>query len=676
MSDPILLFLIVDAAALVLLGVCASAVPSAACGFVTTMLSGLGGLLCLPPLLMRATPTAFVIPVGPPGLSLHFALDPLSGFFLLIVFLSGTAIAALQATANPPSAIQLGRLTALTIAGSGLALLAADGVTLTIGVAVACGIRWLPRPAAGPLLIPLLLLAAVCLLTPSGFAPRFDAVRAAPVDADRAIAAAALTIAAVVGLAWNVPAWAGSGWAGSGWAGSASGPIGSVPTGTVATGSVTAGPVTAASVTAGAARTGSAWAGSAWAGSAPETANSCESGAGSWVAAALGAGVLIPLGGYLLLRVIADLSSSTTQTGCGFVLLLAGAAVAVIQAWRAAGHPDIDGSLVRLTQRQTGLMMASTGLALIARAADLPDAAAFALAAALLSAIGGAASGVVASFAVHAIGASTGTYRLSRLGGLIHTMPVASAALAAGLLGLSAVPPGVGFAGLWLLLQSILSGPRTGGLLFQLPLALTAGALALSAALTTAGAVRLAGVALLGRPRTPQGAGAHESKPPSRLILLTLAGITVVTGILPGALLWLIASPAIRAMAGAASGMRVGLTLLVPSSTSPSYLALPVFALLALATGMAMLLARRTRQEAKTAGPWSDGMEPPPGLPFGDPAAQSVGAGFLPAFPAPAWPGPPRLPGFAPPRPPSATAVVWLLIAAFAALLLALALVG
>ena len=313
----------------------------------------------------------------------------------------------------------------------------------------------------------------------------------------------------------------------------------------------------------------------------------------------LTAGALIPTGSYLLLRLIADLPGGATQTECGFGLLLAGGAVAVMQAWRAARKPDMDDSVACLTRRQAGLAMVSVGLALIARAADLPGAASFALAATFLFAVGGSVAGVLTSLAVHAMGASAGTCRLSRLGGLVHAMPGTSAAVAAGLLGLSAVPPGLGFAGLWLLFEAILSAPRTGGLVFQGPLGLIAGVLALSAAVATAASVRLIGVAVLGRPRTPLGAGAHETSSASRTILLALAGLSVLAGVLPGPILGLLGAPAIRTLTGAPPGTHIGLSLLSASTASPGYLALPVSALLALATGAAMLVPRWSRREGK-----------------------------------------------------------------------------
>jgi hypothetical protein len=89
-----------------------------------------------------------------------------------------------------------------------------------------------------------------------------------------------------------------------------------------------------------------------------------------------------------------------------------------------------------------------------------------------------------------------------------------------------------------------------------------------------------------------------------------------------------------------------------------------------------MLAQRRLRRGAKTAGAWTEGMPPLAGLPFGDPAAQSAGAGFLPALPELPWPRlslPPRVAALMrPPLPPAATGL-WLVLAGFGLLLLVLA---
>jgi hydrogenase-4 component B len=623
-NDPILLFLTLDVIALLIAGAMAAVMPAMVCGFLTTTLCGLGTLLCLPSLLLRIPATALDIPLGPPGLSLHFALDTLSVFFLFIALLAATATAAIQAATISPTRPASPRVTAFCVAGTGLSLLAADGVALTIGLTVACAALWdpewqapprpsapahrdasgipfsgtvsplappspaapltapiprtgplavpvarisiLPRPAPVMLLAPILLLASICLLTPAGYAPRFDAIRAAPIDPDHAAAAAILALAAVAALAWPRPN--------------------------------------------------------------PRCA----------IRDTLTACMLIPTGSYLLLRVIADLCGAAPQAWWGFLLLLAGGFAAVVEGWRSAATPEIDTAIAALMRRQAGLATACIGLALVARAADLAGSATFALQATCLTAIGASLAGAVTSLAAHAIGAGAGSFRLSRLGGLIHTMPATSAALAAGLLTLSALPFGLGFAALWLAFQSILSAPRTGGLLSQLPLALIAAAIALSAAIATAASVRLIGIAILGRPRTPRGAGATEPQSAARTILLTLAAASLLAGLFPNPLLWVLANPAILAVTGLPPSRPTDLTILSVSGASAPYLVLPVFAVLALATGAVALTRRQSRSQAKTVGPWTDGLQPPVGLPFGEPAAQSAGAGFLPALPHIAWP--------------------------------------
>jgi formate hydrogenlyase subunit 3/multisubunit Na+/H+ antiporter MnhD subunit len=599
-TDPILLFLLFDAVALLLTGAIIAVIPPSAATVLTTTLLGLGLLLCVPPLLLDQPATTLALPVGPPGLSLHFALDPLSVFFLVTVLLAGTAIATFQAASDQP--LIPTRTTAFCLGATILTLLAGDGATLTLGLAAACAATGYGRSRPF-MLIPVLLLAAICLLTPSGYAPRFDAIRTAPVDSDQATAAAALTLAAVSVLLW------------------------------------------------------------------PPTGIRC------WTRDALTAGILVPTGLYLLLRLIVDLSLNAAQAWWGYTLLLAGGAAAVAQAWQAASTPDLDTVIAALTRRQGAIATACIGLAVVARAADLPGSATFALEATCLGAIGASTAGTLTTLAAHTIGTSAGTYRLSRLGGLIHPMPGSAAALSAGLFSLAALPPSLGFVTMWLSFQSILSAPRTGGLLSQLPLAWIAAITALSAALVTAAALRAVGIALLGRPRSPRGAGAAETRSPIRTILLVLAGLSLAAGLLPGPLLWCLADPAIHALTGLPSTSLPatrGLGLLSTSTATTGYLAIPVLALIGLAIGAPILALRRARARSKVVGPWLEGMPPPEGLPFGDPAAQSTGAGFVPALPPLPFPRLPDLPPLPRPRAPAATAGIWLIIGTFAALLLAL----
>ncbi|WP_428483564.1 proton-conducting transporter membrane subunit [Rhodopila sp.] len=621
MTDPILMFMIIDAAALLVLCILTAVVPNPVAGLAATGLSGLGMLLCLPPLLSRAAATMLTLPVGPPGLSLHLTLDPVSVFFLLIIFACGTAVAAFAEAGDAVAATKLTQAILLCLAGLSLAVLASDAVTLSIGLSLAGAGLWRmesktgpvrlappggPALAIAPLAAVFLLLAAVCLLAPAGFAPRFDAIRAAPIEPGKATAAAALALAASLGLLTHrrVPH--------------------------------------------------------------------------HWALEALMAGAVMPCAIYLLIRLALDLPGSAAQPWWGFVLLLAGGAMSVAYGWQAVRQPDLNGSVGCLTRRQMGLAVVGLGLTQIARASDLPDAASFGLAAVLLLTLGNAAAGTLAVLAAHALEAGAATVRLARLGGLVQTMPIASAALASALLAQSALPLAAGFASLWLLLQSILAAPRTGGLICQLPLALTAAAVALSAALATAAAVRLVGIVVLSRPRSVRGSAAKDVGFSLRPILLTLSAVSLLIGVLPGLALRLLADPMIRTLTGTGLGARAGLLTLSASAESPGYAPLPVLAMLGLATGVVILIVRRFRKQTRIAAVWSDGIAPSPTLPFGDPVAQSVGTGFLPTVPN-IWPQLPPMSFLPPPRLSRAVMAVkglglWAILLAFGVLLLVLSL--
>ena len=265
----------------------------------TTALCGLGPLLCLPALLMRSRdqPDRFDRPSRP---SLHFALDPLALFFLVIAFLAAIAVASVQAIPIQPATSM--RATIFCIGGIVLALLAADGVTLTVGLAAT-----VPRPDTT---------APSCSsLSCSG--------RRLPVDA-----------------AWLRPALRHH----------RRGTDRPQPHGRCRR---------------------------------PDPRRGCRALLAArpkplWSQNALAAGMLIPFGLYLLLRLTADLSVNATPSWWGFVLLLAGGTAALTHGWRATITPDINTATAALVRQQSGLAISTIGLALIARIADLPGAANFA----------------------------------------------------------------------------------------------------------------------------------------------------------------------------------------------------------------------------------------------------------------------------------------------------------
>jgi formate hydrogenlyase subunit 3/multisubunit Na+/H+ antiporter MnhD subunit len=352
-------------------------------------------------------------------------------------------------------------------------------------------------------------------------------------------------------------------------------------------------------------------------------------------AAALSGG-LVPVAIYLLLRIVVDLTGGTPPFWWGLPFLLMGAASAVLGGWRAATELRIDRVVAAATPRSAGLAAIGVGLMLFGRGADLPSLTALALAAVLLLSAGQSICATLMMLTSGAVQQSAGTNRLDRLGGLLHRMPMASIALASGVFGLAGLPPGIAFAGTWLLFQALLAAPRAGGLAPQILLAGLAAALALSAALAASAAVRLLGVACLGRPRTPRAAAAGDIPSRTRPPLLTLSVLGLLLGLLPGVVLWLLANPAILLLTGTSLGSRAGVLGLAPGAETPGYAALPLAALIALCGGATVWFIRRRSRPERSSPAWHDGFAPPPAwLPFGDPLDQTDGSGFVPELPAP-----------------------------------------
>jgi formate hydrogenlyase subunit 3/multisubunit Na+/H+ antiporter MnhD subunit len=355
-------------------------------------------------------------------------------------------------------------------------------------------------------------------------------------------------------------------------------------------------------------------------------------------AGAMLAGAMIPTALYCMLRLLVG-QPGPTRIWWSVPFLLLGSAQMLVADADSLSRPEIDTALAGCAARQTGLVAIGFGLVLAARAADLPGAGATAMAAVLLLAALQAFGGTLLPLIAGAIESGAGTRRLNRLGGLIHPMPVSAACLLVSLANLSALPPGGGFAALWLLFQSVLAVPRAGPPLFQLILLLPVAGMGLGAALSSAALVRLAGVVCLGRPRTPRAAAANEAPFPARRLMLALAGGMTAVGIFIGPLLRLVFDAPVRSLSGVGLRSYATITGLAAGDETPGYPALPVAVLLVMAGGTIIWLCRRARRSTGTlTGPtWNDGFSAPPAwLPFGDPLTQSGGAAFAPfSYPLP-----------------------------------------
>ena len=587
MTDLILQVLAVVVAALFVLGALGAVAPKPARGMVmavTAAFCAAGAIAAFLALAFGDGAKGLALPIGPPGTAMLLALDALSGVFLLLLFISATACSVYALDAHEAEDTRALPFFPVFIGAMALALLAGDGFTLVLGFELMSLASWatvLARHEEGAsrdaalLYIGIAAFGAACLipalvlLSPAnaGSTLGFAAMRAGvPPEGWRATLVLVLVLLGAGSKAGLAPLHV-------------------------------------------------------WLPLAHPAAPSHLS--------ALMSGAMTKVALYVIVRMLFDLAGPAQPLWWGVPLILMGIASAVLGALRANTEGDIKAILAASTIENVGLIAVAIGVALIARAADLPDLAALALGGALLHALN---HGVFKTLLFLCAGSAQhggGSRALVRLGGLIHTMPVTTACVLAGGLALAALPPGSGFASEWMILQSILAAPRIGGLGLQILFAVAACLIAMSAALAAAAAVRLIGVAFLGRPRTPLGSAAEESGGPVKVALDGLAGLSLLLGVLPGPVLKLMA-PALRLIAGSGMTDRDGVFAVSVASGMPGYAAPAIALLVGLGLACVLLALRRWSVAGHRRGPaWACGFAAAPAwLPFGDPLTQYGGASF------------------------------------------------
>ena len=221
---------------------------------------------------------------------------------------------------------------------------------------------------------------------------------------------------------------------------------------------------------------------------------------------ALMSGGMIKLGLYGILRVITLVEPQRwvgpVLAGLGVISAVAGIALALYQR-------DLKRTLAYSSIENVGVMLLGLGLGLAGVATGHPTIAVFGLYGGLLHvwvhAVVKGALFLGAGNVVHA----TGTRDVEQLGGLLARMPRTGVVLLVGGVAIAALPPLAGFASEWLIYLGLIDGGMHGsgsGLVMLLGVTVLAG-IGVLAALCF---VRALGLALLGQPRSPAAANAHE----------------------------------------------------------------------------------------------------------------------------------------------------------------------
>jgi len=317
-------------------------------------------------------------------------------------------------------------------------------------------------------------------------------------------------------------------------------------------------------------------------------------------------GVMIKVALYGLIRVEFEWLGAT-PLWLGLTLLAVGLLSALGGVLWAIVQPDLKRLLAFSSIENVGIVTLALGASLLFARAGSETWAAIAFAAALLHVANHAVFKALLFLGAGAFERAVGSLELDRLGGLLRRMPWTGGAFLVGALAIAGVPPLNGFASEWLALQSLLHLALDTPLGVALAAGVALAGLAMTAALALLCFAQVIGLVLLGPPRRPECEAARDASLPMRAGMVMLAGLCVALGALPGLV--------VPTLAGLAPGARDDLLTRHAGLDVPGTGSLPALALvLALAGLTAALVRARGRRRAAPAPTWACGQPIVPAL--------------------------------------------------------------
>jgi hydrogenase-4 component B len=321
---------------------------------------------------------------------------------------------------------------------------------------------------------------------------------------------------------------------------------------------------------------------------------------------ALMSGVMIKVALYGLIRVEFEwLAPPPLWLGIALV------AVGLLSAlggvlWALVQH-DLKRLLAYHSIENVGIIALGLGASLLFAHAGARQWAAIAFGAALLHIANHAIFKTLLFLGAGAFERMVGALELDRLGGLLSRMPWTGGAFLVGSMAIAGLPPLNGFASEWLTLQSLLHLALRAPVGVALVGAVALAGLAATAALALLCFVKVVGLVLLGEPRRPECAAAVESPVGMRVGMGALAALCVVIGSVPGLV--------VPTLAGLAPGASDGVLVRHAGLAVPGTGSLPALALaVALVALTAALVVVRGERRAAPAPTWVCGQPVTPSL--------------------------------------------------------------
>jgi len=222
---------------------------------------------------------------------------------------------------------------------------------------------------------------------------------------------------------------------------------------------------------------------------------------------ALMSGIMLKTAIYGMIRVIYDLIGNV-RWEWGMLVLVIGTGTTLFGVLYALMQHDLKRLLAYHSVENIGIILLGLGMSMVFVGFGHPAAGALGLIAALYHTLNHAVFKALLFLGAGSILHATGLRNLNNMGGLIHKMPQTAFYFLVGALAISALPPLNGFVSEWLTFQTALQAPILKNGVVRSLLPLFAATLALAGALTAMCFVKVYGIAFLGRPR--------ETQPPAR----------------------------------------------------------------------------------------------------------------------------------------------------------------
>jgi len=252
---------------------------------------------------------------------------------------------------------------------------------------------------------------------------------------------------------------------------------------------------------------------------------------------ALMSGVLIKSGIYGIVRFCA-FGLGRPEFSWGVIVLIIGAVSAVLGVLYALMQHDLKRLLAYHSIENIGIILLGVGASMIAIAGGRPELAPVGLAAGLYHVLNHAVFKGLLFLSAGSVVVATGTRQIEDFGGLLRRMPRTGLCFLVGAIAISGLPPFNGFASEWLAFQSLLGGfqaSREPFVHFMFPVA--GALLALTGALAAACFVKAFGVSFLALPRSAAAGSAREVVASMQWPQAFLATLCLALGVFPGAVL-------------------------------------------------------------------------------------------------------------------------------------------